>query len=383
MEKNRQPLIITSIIVGAVLIIALALIFTRGSDDTATETANENNTSENQENENTGENGQQTGISECDAQEATDSNPDCQNDGSGTARPVQQITCAADGPTYDLESDGSWIDENGVRRTACEAPTTPTGTLPSIWNSLTPQEKTDLNPFDCDTETQVIWETDGTCHDKVVNPSSSYRTDTPFTYQFEDGLEVKITSNFNCQPFIDVYNDLLSNDRSAKYADNLIDQFYEVLELPKTEDTFLRDAALYQQCSFEMAFENTGADYHYNAGASLRRYPYNSCNFAGPVAEPWPVLIDQSSNEHPSLRPYSLTPWPVSVVMTDPPTLARIVLYSCAPVDKDRDLVFEIGDVVRSDDDFVWLLSDDTEIQQMQVILGNRGVESVVLYLVF
>ena len=369
-------------IVGVVLILGLAFILTRSSgDDTATPTTSD--TSETQTTGNTeegSEGGQEAGTPKCDTQEEVYSNPDCRDDGSPVS-PVQQISCAADGPIYDLASDGSWIDENGVRQTTCETPIIQTGILPSNWSSLSVQEKTDLNPFDCDTETQVIWETDGTCHDKVVSPSPSYRIDTPFTYQFEDGLEVKITSNFNCQPFIDVYNDLLSNDRLAQYADKLIDQFYEVLELPKTEDTFLRDAALYQQCSFEMVFENTGTDYHYNTGASLRKYPYNSCNFAGPVAEPWPVLIDQSSNEHPSLRPYSLTPTPVRVVMTDPPTLARIV-YTCI-FDGDRDLVFETGDVVSSDNDFVWLLSDDTKIQQMQVILGNRGVESVVLNLAF
>ncbi len=340
--NNNQPLIIVAVIVGAVLIIALALIFTR-SDNSDTETANENNIAESAEN-------------------------DDNEEGNGEGSPEPETPEQPQNPENPEEPEQPEEPRSDV--------------LPNNWASLTSQEKTDLNPFDCDTETQVIWETDGTCHDKAVSPSPSYRIDTPFTYQFEDGLEVKITSNFNCQPFIDVYNNLLSNDRSAEYADNLIDQFYEVLELPKTEDTFLRDAALYQQCSFEMVFENTGADYHYNKGASLRRYPYNSCNFAGPVAEPWPVLIDQSSNEHPSLRPYSLTPWPVSVVMTDPPTLARLV-YTCIFTDGDSDLVFETGDVVSSDDDFVWLLSDDTKIQQMQVTLGNRGVESVVLNLAF
>ena len=51
MAKNNQTIIITSIIVGVVLIIALALIFTRNSDETTTETAHENNTAENAEND--------------------------------------------------------------------------------------------------------------------------------------------------------------------------------------------------------------------------------------------------------------------------------------------------------------------------------------------
>ena len=57
MKKNNQPLILGIVVIGTVLIIALALalIFTRGSDDITTETANENNASENQESENTEE----------------------------------------------------------------------------------------------------------------------------------------------------------------------------------------------------------------------------------------------------------------------------------------------------------------------------------------
>ena len=328
MEKNNQPLILGAIAIGAVLIIALALIFTRGSDETTTETTVTDDTSENREDTNTGE-----------------------NDENDQSQPTPD-------PTSDPQPEPTPEPE-------------PSNGLPSNWLSLTSQQKTDLNPFDCDVETQVIWATDGTCHDKVVNPSSSYRIDAPFTYQFEDGLEVRITSNFNCQPFIDVYNNLLSDDESAEYADKLIDQFYKVLEVPKTEATFLRDAALYQECSFEMVFENTGADYHYKVGTPLRRHPSNSCNFSGPVSEPRPVLlIDQSGNEHPSLSPYSLIPFPPHSV-------------TCAPIDRDLDVVFETGDVVESKDGLVWLLSNDTEIQQMQVTLGNRGVESVVLDIAF
>ena len=58
MEKNNQLLILGAIALGTVLIIALALIFTRSSDDTATEIASENNTSETQESGDTGENGE-------------------------------------------------------------------------------------------------------------------------------------------------------------------------------------------------------------------------------------------------------------------------------------------------------------------------------------
>ena len=58
MEKNNQPLIIGALVVGAVLIIALALIFTRG--DSETEAPAEDTVSENGENA-TNENGENGG----------------------------------------------------------------------------------------------------------------------------------------------------------------------------------------------------------------------------------------------------------------------------------------------------------------------------------
>ena len=171
MEKNNQPLIIAAMIVGAALIIALAFIFTRDSDDdTATPTTSDTSETQTAGTEEGSEGGQETGTSKCDTQEKVDNNPECRDDGSPVS-PVQQITCVGGGPTYILESDGSWIDENGVRRTACEAPTTSTGTLPSDWSSLTAQQKTELNPFDCDHETQWVSAEDGSCLDKPqTNP---------------------------------------------------------------------------------------------------------------------------------------------------------------------------------------------------------------------
>ena len=55
MEKNNQPLILGIVVIGAVLIIALVLIFTRNSDETATETTGATNAAANQEDTSTGE----------------------------------------------------------------------------------------------------------------------------------------------------------------------------------------------------------------------------------------------------------------------------------------------------------------------------------------
>ena len=38
--------------------------------------------------------------------------------------------------------------------------------LPSNWDSLTPQEKTDLNPFNCDHGTQHVRDDNGQCVNK-------------------------------------------------------------------------------------------------------------------------------------------------------------------------------------------------------------------------
>ena len=176
MEKNNQPLIITAIIVGAALIIALALIFTRNGDDVTTETADENNVTQNGESNGETENGEDP---DCDSQEAAN-NPECltgtecadvlKADGSC----VKQITC--DGQTYDLESDDSWLDENGVRRTVCEPARPQTGILPDNWEQLTPREKTNLNPFDCDIEAQYVRADNGQCQDKPTEPEAEYVT---------------------------------------------------------------------------------------------------------------------------------------------------------------------------------------------------------------
>ena len=78
------------------------------------------------------------------------------------------------------------------------------GVLPFNWDSLTPQEKTDLNPFNCNIETQIIYADDGTCHDKTSGENGGqtgdpiYRIDTPFVVEFNNGLRLKTTLNLQC-----------------------------------------------------------------------------------------------------------------------------------------------------------------------------------------
>ncbi len=113
MAKNNQPIIVTSIIVGAILIIVLALIFTR--TDSQPEAVMEGNVVET--GEENGENGQRP-----------------------TPNPAPQPTSTSN-PTPDPQF----------------------GVLPSNWDSLTVQEKTDLNIFNCDFNTQTVRMDDGQC----------------------------------------------------------------------------------------------------------------------------------------------------------------------------------------------------------------------------
>ena len=158
MKKNNQPLIIGGIVViGAVLIIALALIFTRG--DSETEAPAEDTVSENGENA-TNENGENGG-------EQTTPQPDPQ--------PTPQ-------PAPDPAPDPQ----------PTLAPNPQPGVLPADWDSLTPREKTDLDPFDCDHATQWVSAEDGSCIDKpsVDNPVSSSGTPA-YSRLMRNGATVK------------------------------------------------------------------------------------------------------------------------------------------------------------------------------------------------
>ena len=131
MEKNNQPLILGIVVIGAVLIIALALIFTRSGDETATEPASENNVSENAENGNGGDNG------------------------GDNQQPV---------PTPAPQPTPQPIPTPNP--TPVPTPAPQPGILPSDWDNLTDREKTDLNPFNCDHKTQWVSAEDGTCINK-------------------------------------------------------------------------------------------------------------------------------------------------------------------------------------------------------------------------
>ena len=141
MEKNNQPLILGIVVIGAVLIIALALIFTRSDDDTTTSTTDEDTA------ENEGQEGQPP------------ENPE------QPENPETDQLCTADDPCVAPPED---CPTGLIKIWPDDSPTPLCVRLPSNWDDLTSQEKTDLNPFDCNLETQIIYAEDGTCHDVPV-----------------------------------------------------------------------------------------------------------------------------------------------------------------------------------------------------------------------
>ena len=87
-------------------------------------------------------------------------------------------------------------------------PTPPTppveGELPVDWDQLTPAEKTDRNPFDCDIQTQWISAEDGTCIDKssAVGPTLLPVTlQQPFRLSLDSGrLQLEGRIDLDCHP---------------------------------------------------------------------------------------------------------------------------------------------------------------------------------------
>lgn len=208
MEKNNQPLILGIVVIGAVLIITLALIFTRSNDDTATETPAENNASENQEN---GEDGQQP---------------------TPTPRPPSTSTPTPN-PT--------------------PAPDPPPGVLSADWESLTPREKTDLNPLGCDIGTQIIWADDGSCHpkppeDAITEPPEEYLSSRTALDAYLENSEYTQLEKGDAMWFYCDLNpdDCLTWKFISYYDEDDFDRYGRCQTLPR-EGSFCGDIAAYKR----------------------------------------------------------------------------------------------------------------------------------------
>ena len=329
MEKTNQPLIITSIVVGAVLIIALALIFTRGDDDTTTETVDENNTSENQNTENTEENGSNG------QQPAPASQPAPQPAPVPEPIPVPTPT-----PTPQPQPDG----------------------LPSDWNSLTPQQKTNLNPFNCDIETQIIYADDGTCHDKTSGENEGqietpvYRIDTPFVVEFNNGLRLKTTLSFQCS----LIQDRVASSRTQHRKGVMTREFLAYLQdkgfIAGTETTisaktFAMYADLYQTnlCRLSEDFENVGDNYAYPPDT----FP-PVCHPI--VTTPNSQLIDKEGNRYERRSRLDSS---------------GSMLVDCVEDFERQPYIFEKGDMVEFPYSYSWLLPADVTVEQLRLVFDG------------
>ena len=75
-------------------------------------------------------------------------------------------------PVQDDNSTDTVTTDNPESQAPGEA--TEPGQLPANWEQLTNRQKKDLNPYNCDIETEFIWAEDGSCHSK---PSADIEDD--------------------------------------------------------------------------------------------------------------------------------------------------------------------------------------------------------------
>ena len=286
MEKNNQPLIIAAMVIGAALIISLAFIFTRG--DSETELLAENTVSENEENETEEENG---------------------NDGDQQAMPQPQPQ-----PDPDPDPAPQPVPEPSP------GPDPQPGVLPSNWDSLSVQEKTDLNPLDCDHETQYVRDDNGQCINKL--PAQRFARSPfivePFVSRFDNGLELEIRVELGCAPIEDGFKDLYGErgGSSTSYESDFISDFINFLESNSvdvsdfnlTAESFFEYAKAHPTdwCIFQGNFTNTGGDYTYLS---------NGCDRAVYVQD---ILVDQGDGYLPfyPISPTNFTSLPCTLLET-------------------------------------------------------------------
>ena len=164
MQSKQTPIVIAILAVG--IIITLAIVLTRNNNQDTTEPAN------------VAETEQQT---EQETQPTPEPVPAPQPTPPGNGLPANWDSLTdqqkMDSNPFDCNRETHWVStEDG----SCLDKATHIGEddikldgLPANWDSLTAQEKTDLNPFDCDHETQWVSAEDGSCIDRPTDPISS------------------------------------------------------------------------------------------------------------------------------------------------------------------------------------------------------------------
>ena len=193
-EKNNQPLIITSIIAAVVLILSLAWIF--GRDDASTpEPATEQEQEEVIQPEPPTQNESDALIKEgrriiagfqASTRRLISAAEACDTAAFDAERPIiEGLAIRSQKLSAEIEKMESAPAEllalpEAIRQEtlkglgasqgilACRS-----GRLPDNWDQLTSREKNDLNPFDCDHETQWVSAENGTCINKPSTPRPS------------------------------------------------------------------------------------------------------------------------------------------------------------------------------------------------------------------
>ncbi len=331
MTKDNQSLIITALIIGTVLIIALAFLFTRNDDDTAVESSTENNVLENEENE--------AEVSESEQQPATPEQ-----------LPMPEQPATPENPEISI--------------------------LPAIWNTLTNTQKTALNPYNCPADNNGIIYLSAETGECLEAPAPEpNRFGQPFTIALDDDqLQLKAVLTFECKSLGASITEW-SESSDAVYVQYEVERFATVFNAHLQSRGLDSDSAITGQTTDELLaaisanleqydtdlcyirdrYENIGAVYPWlNKGLFIN----------GPCGEPI-LMIDISVI---AIDGKSYGPVPDNESWWPPVTV------KCAPPGLENDLL-SLGELVsgsNQDDTGVWILPADLEISHFVLIIGEE-----------
>ena len=187
-EKNNQPLIITAMIVGAVLVIALAWIFSRNDTSTLEPDAEQERRDRNEQRvflirfvELLEEGEEIIASLQASTQRLMSAAEACDVAAFDAERPIiEDLATRSQQLSDEIEKMESAPPEllalpEAIRQETLKELEAYGGRVPCAirqlednWNQLTAQEKNQLNPFDCDHETQWVSAENGTCIDREV-----------------------------------------------------------------------------------------------------------------------------------------------------------------------------------------------------------------------
>ena len=329
MTKDNQSLIITTMVIGAVLIIALAFLFTRNDDDTAAEISTENNVLENEENE--------TEVRESEQQPVTPEQP---------PTPEQPVT--PENPEISI--------------------------LAAIWSTLTNSQKTALNPYDCPADNNGIVYLSAETGECLEAPAPQpNRLGQPFTIALESGqLQLKAVLTLECKSVKESITEWSESSDTA-YVQYEVEKFAPVFNAHLQSRGWNPDSAITGQTTDELLEA---------ISANLEQYDTDLCDIRGRyenVGAVYPWLDKGLFINGPCGWPKLMTD--ISVIADDGKGYEPVpdnenwwppIAIKCLPPGPESDLL-STGEIVSGgnpDDTGVWMLPANLKIDHFVLRIG-------------